>query len=106
MVTIERSRLVHSPRDHRLPQAASVISVWNGASKSVVAASAPSTYSSLSTSRRVRSPSRKRGDLTSVTDMGNRLRSGEGDERMHDVDQPLRLLDGWNEAAVGDRLGP
>src|SRR3569833_1359915 len=38
--------------------------------------------------------------------MGNRLRSGEGDERTHDVDQPLWLLDGWNVAAVGDRLEP
>ena len=36
-VTIERSRFVQPGRDQTVPQAASVISCWNGRSKSVVA---------------------------------------------------------------------
>ena len=55
-MTIDRSRLVQSGRDQTCPQAASVISAWNGASKAVFAASARSTWASPSTPRRVFMP--------------------------------------------------
>jgi hypothetical protein len=56
IVISERSRFESCGRDQTEPQAPSVMKVWNGSSKSVIAAVARSTWESPSTARRVFMP--------------------------------------------------